>query len=135
MLSQPPAPQARHPGFGLGQQILAAKQLQVALAHPGVLQAIMFVAVAVSLMAIIGVGLGGVIRHAAGSTTALALMIIGSVTLGELLLPATFRQYLPGTAAHAAITVHRSSGLLTPDAAIAVLGAYATIAMAAALIR
>ena len=77
-------------GFGLGQQILAGKHLQVALSHPGVLQAIMFGAVAVSLVAIIGVGLGGVIRHTAGSTTALALMIIGSVTLGALLLPATF---------------------------------------------
>jgi hypothetical protein len=64
MLSQPPAPpRTRHPGFGLGQQILAGKQLQVAPTHPGVLQAIMFGAVAVSLVAIIGVGLGGVIRH------------------------------------------------------------------------
>jgi ABC-type transport system involved in multi-copper enzyme maturation permease subunit len=122
-------------GFGLGQQILAGKHLQVALSHPGVLQAIMFGAVAVSLLAIIGVGLGGVIRHTAGSTTALALMIIGSVTLGELLLPATFRQYLPGTAIQATVTVHRSAGLLTPGPAIAILGAYATIAMAAALIR
>jgi hypothetical protein len=33
------------------------------------------------------------------------------------------------------VAVHRSAGLLTPGPAIAVLGAYATIAMAAALIR
>jgi len=122
-------------GFGFGQQILAGKHLQVALSHPGVLQAIMFGAVAVSLVAIIGVGLGGVIRHTAGSTTALALMIIGSVTLGELLLPAAFRQYLPGNAIQATVTVHRSAGLLKPGAAIALLGAYATIALAAALMR
>ena len=38
-------------------------------------------------------------------------------------------------AIQAAITVHRSAGLLTPDAAIAILGAYAAVALAAALIR
>jgi hypothetical protein len=95
----------------------------------------MFGAVAVSLVAIIGVGLAGVIRQTVGSTTALAVMIIGSVPLGELLLPATFRQYLPGAAIQATVTIHRSAGLLTPGAAITVLGAYATIAMAPALIR
>ena len=62
------------------------------------------------------------------------MIIVGDVILGQL-LPAGLRQYLPGTAVQAAITVHRSAGLLTPNAAIAVLGAYATIALAAALIR
>jgi hypothetical protein len=90
--------------------------------------------VAASLVAIIGVGLGGVIRHTAAATTTLTMIIVGDVILGQL-LPAGLRQYLPGTAAQAAITVHRSSGLLTPDAAIAVLGVYAAIALAAALIR
>ncbi len=120
-------------GFELGQRILAGKHLQVALSHPGVLQAIVFGAAAVSLVAI-GVGLGGVIRHTAGSNTALALLIVGGVTLGQL-LPAALRQYLPGTAIQAAVTVHRTAGLLKPGAAIAVLGAYATIALAAALMR
>jgi ABC-2 type transport system permease protein len=121
-------------GFTLGQRIFAAKHLQVALSHPGVPRAIVFGAVAASLVAIIGVGLGGLIRHTAGATSALTIIIIGDVTLGQL-LPAGLRQYLPGTAMQAAVTGHRSSGLLTPDAAIAVLGAYAAIALAAALIR
>jgi len=121
-------------GFELGQRIFAAKHLQVALSHPGVPRAIVFGAVAASLVAIIGVGLGGVIRHTAAATTTLTMIIVGDVILGQL-LPAGLRQYLPGTAAQAAITVHRSAGLLTPDAAIAVLGAYAAIALAAALIR
>jgi hypothetical protein len=121
-------------GFGLGQRIFAGHHLQVALNHPGVPRAIVFGAIAASLVAIIGVGLGGLIRRTAGATTALTLIIVGGVTLGQL-LPAGLRQYLPGTAIQAAITVHRSSGLLTPDAAIAVLGAYAAIALAAALTR
>jgi ABC-2 type transport system permease protein len=121
-------------GFGLGQRIFASKHLQVAISHPGVPRAIIFGAVAASLVAIIGVGLGGLIRHTAGATTTLTLIIVGGVTLGQL-LPPGLRQYLPGTAIQAAITLHRSSGLLTPNAAIAVLGAYAAIALAAALIR
>ncbi len=114
-------------GFALGQRILAGQHLQVALSHPGVPRAIVFGAVAASLVAIIGVGLGGFIRHTAAATTTLTMIIVGDVILGQL-LPAGLRQYLPGTAVQAAITVHRSAGLLTPNAAIAVLGAYATIA-------
>ena len=52
-------------GFELGQRIFATKHLQVALSHPGVPRAIVFGAVAASLVAIIGVGLGGLIRHTA----------------------------------------------------------------------
>jgi ABC-2 type transport system permease protein len=121
-------------GFALGQRIFASQHLQVALSHPGVARAIVFGAVAASLIVIIGVGLGGVIRHTAGATTTLTLIIVGDVTLGQL-LPAGLRGYLPGTATQAAITVHRSAGLLTPDAAIAVLAAYAAIALAPAVIR
>lgn len=121
-------------GFALGQRIFASKHLQVSLSHPGVPRAIILGAVAASLVAIIGVGLGGLIRHTAGATTTLTLIIVGGVTLGQL-LPAGLRQYLPGTAIQAAITVHHSSGLLTPNAAIAILGAYAVVALAAALIR
>lgn len=121
-------------GFELGQRILAGKHLQVALSHPGVPRAIVLGAVAASLVAIIGVGIGGLIRHTAGATTTLTLIIVGGVTLGQL-LPTELRQYLPGTAVQAAVTVHRSAGLLKPDAAIAVLGAYAALIFVAALLR
>jgi ABC-2 type transport system permease protein len=120
--------------FELGQQIFTSKHIQVALTHPGVPRAILFGALAASLVAIIGVGLGGLIRHTAGATTALTLIIIASPWLGQL-LPASVGQYLPGTAVQAAVTGHRASGLLTPDAAIGVLCAYAAIALAAAMIR
>ena len=69
--------------FELGQRIFAGKHLEVTFGHPGVLQALVFGAVAVSLVAIIGVGLGGLIRHTAGATTALALVIVGGAVLGS----------------------------------------------------
>ena len=63
--------------FELGQRILAGKHIQVALSHPGTLQALIFGAVAASLVTIVGVGLAGVIRHTAGAVTALAMLILG----------------------------------------------------------
>jgi ABC-2 type transport system permease protein len=121
-------------GFELGQRILASKHAQVAIGHPGVVQAMVFGALAVSLTAVIGVGLGGVIRHTAGAATTLALIIIGGLTVGQF-LPAGWRQYMPGIATQAAVTVHRSAGLLSPSLALAVLGGYAAIALAAASLR
>jgi hypothetical protein len=99
-----------------------------------VLGAIVFGAVAVSLLTAVGVGLGGVIRHTAGTTAALAVVIVGGVTFGQL-LPAGLRGYLPGTALQAAVTVHRSAGIITQGTAIVVLGVYAAITLAAAAMR
>jgi ABC-type transport system involved in multi-copper enzyme maturation permease subunit len=120
--------------FEVGQRIFAGKHLEVSFAHPGVLQAVVFGALAVSLISVIGVGIGGLIRHTAAATTALVLVIVGGVTIGQL-LPAGLRQYVPGTALEAAVTVNHSAGLLRPGAAIGVLGVYAAIVLAAASMR
>jgi ABC-2 type transport system permease protein len=121
-------------GFELGQRIFAGQHAQVAIGHPGVVQAMVFGALAVSLIAVIGVGLGGVIRHTAGAATILALIIVGGLTVGQF-LPAGWRQYMPGIATQASVTVHRSAGLLSPSLALVVLGGYAAIALAAASLR
>jgi ABC-2 type transport system permease protein len=120
--------------FEVGQRVLAGKHLEVSFGDPGVARAVVFAAMAVSLVAIIGVGLGGLIRHTAGATTTLVLIIVGAAVLGQF-LPAGLRQYLPGTTLEAAVTVHHSAGLLGPDAAIGVLGLYAAVALGAALLR
>jgi ABC-2 type transport system permease protein len=120
--------------FELGQRIFAAKHIQVAFTHPGVLEAVVYGAVSVSLIAMIGVGLGGLIRHTAAATTALVLVIVGGVTLGQY-VPAGLREYLPGTALQAAVMVNHSAGLLRPGTAIAVLGIYAAITLATASIQ
>ena len=121
-------------GFELGQRIFAGRHAAVTIGHPGVLRAMVFGAVAVSLVAVIGVGVGGLIRHTAGAATTLALIIIGGLTVGQF-LPAGWRQYLPGIATQAAVTVHRSAGLLHPGTAIMVLAVYAAITVGAASLR
>jgi ABC-2 type transport system permease protein len=120
--------------FELGQRILAGKHIQVALSHPGTLQALIFGAVAASLVTIVGVGLAGVIRHTAGAVTALAMLILGGAIFGQM-LPAGLRQYIPGIAVQAAVTVHRSAGLLRPSTALLVLVVYAIVALGAAALR
>jgi ABC-2 type transport system permease protein len=115
-------------GFEIGQQILSAKHLQVSIGDPGVLQAMVLGAVAVSLVAIIGVGLGAIVRRTAGATTALSLILIGGAMFGQF-LPAGLRQYLPEAATQAVVTVHRTAGLLPPGTALAVLGGYAAITL------
>jgi ABC-2 type transport system permease protein len=120
--------------FAVGQQVFTGKHLQASFGHPDVDRAVIFAAVAVSLVAVMGVGIGGLIRHTAGATSALVMVIVGGAVLGQL-LPAGLRQYVPGTALEAAVTVHRSPGLLRPDTAIAVLGFYTVIALGAALLR
>ena len=121
-------------GFELGQRIFAGQHVAVTIGHPGVLRAMFFGAVAVSLVAVIGVGIGGLIRHTAGAATTLALIIIGGLTVGQF-LPAGWRQYMPGIATQAAVTVHRSAGLLRPGTAIVVLAVYAAITLGAASLR
>ncbi len=121
-------------GFELGQRIFAGKHVAVAIGHPGVLRAMFFGAVAVSLVAVIGTGIGGLIRHTAGAASTLALIIVGGLTVGQF-LPAGWRQYLPGIATQAAVTVHRSAGLLRPGTAIVILAVYAAIALGAASLR
>ena len=120
--------------FEVGQQAFVSKHLQTSLSHSGVDQAVIFAALGVSLVAVIGVGLGGLIRHTVGATAALVMVIVGGAVLDQL-LPAGLRQYVPGTALEAAVTVHRSPGLLRPDVAIAVLGLYSFIALGAAMLR
>jgi hypothetical protein len=58
----------------------------------------------------------------------------GGLTVGQF-LPAGWRQYVPGIATQAAVTVHRSAGLLQPGTALVVLAVYVAIILGAAAIR
>jgi ABC-type transport system involved in multi-copper enzyme maturation permease subunit len=121
-------------GFEIGQRILAAKHVNVSLDHPGVIAAIVLGAVAISLVSVLGVGLGALIRRTAPATTALTLVFIGGALFAQF-APTGLRQYLPETATQAVVTVHRSAGLLRPGAALALLAVYAAVALGAASIR
>jgi hypothetical protein len=121
-------------GFEIGQRILASKHASVSLGHPGVLEAIVVGAAAISLVSVLGVGLGALIRRTAPATTVLTLVFIGGALFAQF-APTGIRQYLPETATQAVMTVHHSAGLLPPGAALAALAGYAAVALAAASLR
>ena len=95
-------------GFALGQQIFTGDHLRGPQPSRRA-RAIVFGAIAASLIAVVGVGLGGVIRHTAGATTTLTMIIIEDVILGQLLPPACVSTF---PTAATAVAVHRSAGLL-----------------------
>ena len=113
------------------QQIMAGKSISLSLGDPGVMQAIIFGAVAVSLVTVMGLGLGGIIRRTAGATTALSLVIVGGSIFG-IALPESARAYLPSSALQAVVSVKASAGLLEPAIGLAVLVGYATVAFVVA---
>jgi ABC-2 type transport system permease protein len=121
-------------GFGLGQSILGPTHGGISYGHPGALRAIVFGALAVSLVVIAGSALGAIMRRTASAVTTLSAVILGTVFFG-LVLPANWRQYLPGPALQAVCTVHRTAGLLPPVQAIAVLIAYAAVVLYVASTR
>jgi ABC-2 type transport system permease protein len=119
--------------FLLGQRILSSTGAETTLGAPGVVRAITFGALAVSATAVLGVGLGGIIRRTAAATTLLSVAIIGS-QLFSVVVPTGARPYLPGTALQAAVTGTRTDDLLAPVPAMVTLGAYALAALAAAMV-
>ncbi len=117
--------------FLAASQVLSTKHIASSFGDPGVIQAILFGALAVSVISVIGLGLGGIIKRTAGATTALSLIIIGGSIFG-IALPAGARQYLPSSALQAVVNVKSASGLLSPAMGLAVLVAYAAVAFAVA---
>jgi hypothetical protein len=113
--------------FLAATQVLSSKHIASSLSDPGVMQAILFGALAVSLVTVMGLGLGGIIRRTAGATTALSLVIIGGSIFG-IALPAGARQYLPSSALESVVSIKSASGLLSPALGLAVLAGYAVIA-------
>jgi ABC-2 type transport system permease protein len=113
--------------FFAASEVLSSKHIASSLGDHGVVQAIVFGALAVSVVTVMGLGLGGILKRTAGATTALSLVIIGGSIFG-IALPAGARQYLPSSALEAVVSVKSASGLLSPAVGLAVLAAYAAIA-------
>src|ERR1700712_2353681 len=84
------------------QQILRAKHIQSSITDPGVLTAIVLGAVAVSAVALVGFGLGSILKRTAFATTMLSFVIIGGQLVG-LVLPEGARKYLPSSALQATV--------------------------------
>ncbi|MGH3416129.1 MAG: ABC transporter permease, partial [Actinocrinis sp.] len=71
--------------FGLGQAILSGKHLGVSLADPGALRAVAGAGLYLAATALLGFGLGALIRHSAGALSALFGLLYATTALTDAL--------------------------------------------------
>jgi ABC-type transport system involved in multi-copper enzyme maturation permease subunit len=123
-------------GFAVGQRILRTQDIHASYSDTASIGAILAGAAAVAAFAMIGVGVGAIVRRAAVANIVIALVVIGGQLFGSA-MPMTSQRYLPFSALQASVTVHRADELLAPTPALLVLTAYTavTLAMATYLVQ
>ena len=119
--------------FVAGQRVLSVEGVQTSLGEPGASTAVVFGALAVAATAILGVGLGAVMRRTAPATAVLSVAIIGA-QLFSIAVPEGARRFLPGFALQATVTGTSTEDLLEPFAGVVVLTGYALAAMVIATV-
>jgi ABC-2 type transport system permease protein len=122
--------------FFVVQAALSGHHLGVSLSHPGVPEAVLADGLILFVAAMMGLGLGAIIRHTAGGIAALAGLIILPAILG--LLPAPWggrvSRFTLLQAAHQVTALHPATNLFSPAASLLVLLCWpALILLAAAL--
>jgi ABC-2 type transport system permease protein len=121
--------------FFAGQAVLSAQDLNVALGHPGVLRGLLGAGFFLCVMALLGLGLGAIIRHTAGAVSALfgliflvppivqALPTPWDARIGRYLLPEPGKQL---------ILLEHTPARLSVGAAFLFCAAYAAVALGVA---
>ena len=122
--------------FGVGEVVLKNPAPHASLGQPGVLRAVLLAGAYPALIALIGLGLGALIRHTAGAISAVVGVLF---VLPLILLPLgtsiqnSVGQFLPMPIAENSLTaVKPVAHSLSAGVAFAVLVGYAAVALAAA---
>jgi len=130
--------------FGIGQAILSTAhphvsgiQASASLSQPEVLRAVCGAALYLTVVGLLGFGLGAAIRHTAGALPAFFGVLFGLSAIVDL-LPTSWRNdimpYLPANAGSQAFTIEQSHDALPPWAGLGVLCLYAAAAIAIGLL-
>jgi ABC-2 type transport system permease protein len=123
--------------FGLGQALLTPAHVDVTLAHPGTLRAVLGGGLYLTAIGLLGFGLGALIRHTAGALSALFGIMFATTALVDL-LPTSLRNnlinYMPENAGSQIITTVPTHGALAPWTGLGVLCLYAAVAVVAAML-
>jgi ABC-2 type transport system permease protein len=124
--------------FFLVQAVLSGHHLGVSLSHPGVPGAVLADGIILFVVAMMGLGLGAIIRHTAGGITALVALIILPATLALLPPPwgARIGRFTLLEAARQVTALHPATNLFSPALSLLVLLAWpaATLGLAALVI-
>ncbi len=124
--------------FAGGQSILSRQHLSVPLSQPGVTRAVIGSALYLAVVGLLGLGLGALIRNAAGGIAALFGLLYG-LPLAAGFLPGSMAddvsKYLPANAGQAVTTVQPDPAMLQPWTGLGVLCAYAAVMLAISAAR
>ncbi|GAA4736325.1 ABC transporter permease subunit [Phytohabitans rumicis] len=124
--------------FALGNPQLNGQDIALSLTDDGVIRSLLGAGLYLSLVGILGVALGALLRSSAGAITVLAgvLLIVPGLTS---LLPDswsdTISPYLPSNAGSAVMSLTHTSDSLSPWTGLAVFAGWVAIALAAAAYR
>jgi hypothetical protein len=118
--------------FFIGQTILASKDIQARISDPGVLRAVIGSALYLTVLGLLALGIGTLIRHSAGAIAAVfGLLFVVPGVVGAL--PSswadTISPYLPSNAGEAIFRMGRGGHLLSPWTGFAVFCLYAAVAL------
>jgi ABC-2 type transport system permease protein len=121
---------ATYAAFAGGQSILARQHLSVQLSQPGVARAVVGSALYLAVIGLLGLGLGALVRNAAGGIAALFGLLYG-LPLAANFLPGTMAadvtKFLPANAGQAVTSVHPDPTMLQPWAGFGMLCLYSAV--------
>jgi len=124
--------------FLAGQSIRSRDHLAVALSQPGVVRAVIGSALYLAVIGLVGLGLGGLVRNAAGGIAALFGMLYGMPLAAGFLSghwAVEVGRYLPATAGQAVTVVQPDPTLLQPWTGFGVLCLFAAASLGLAAAR
>lgn len=124
--------------FGIAQPILAPHHLSTSLGAPGVLAAVLGSALMLAVSALLGLGLGTLLRSTAGATGILFGLLFGLPLIASL-LPAhvsdQLQKFMPLTAGMDITSTVPGTTTLAPWTGLGVFAAYAVVVLGLAAIR
>ncbi|MFC8501326.1 ABC transporter permease subunit [Pedococcus sp. NPDC057267] len=121
--------------FLIGQSILSSKHLQTTLGSPGVLRAVLGAALYLTVIGLLGLALGALLRNTAGAISTL-FGILFVLPIIVRFLPSSWAdpigKYLPSTLGEGITRVHPDPTALAPWTAFALFCGYAAVVLAGA---
>jgi len=125
--------------FFAGQPVLAKAGLGTSFGQPGVARAVLGSAAYLALAAVLGVGLGALLRSTAAAVTALFGLLFGLQLLAGLIpgsAGVTLEKFMPSTAGQAIASLHPDPGTsLGPWTGLGLFACYTVIVLALAARR
>jgi ABC-2 type transport system permease protein len=123
--------------FLSGQALLSSRHIGASLSDPGAVRTVMGTALYLTVVALLGVAIGALVRNTAGGIATVFGLLLVLPALAEA-LPSSWadhvNQYLPSNAGQSLMAVHREAHTLAPATGFLVFCVYAAVALAGAAV-